>query len=158
MKWSGGEASSARREDGSRAAVLPLVGIAMVVAVIHLLTNNRYGFHRDELQFLSDARHLDWGFVAYPPFTPFVERIGLVLFGTSLVGLRLFSVLAQAAAIVVTGLMARELGGKRLAQVTAALAVALSPLPLFEGTEFQYSTFDYLWWVLAAYFIIRLLK
>ena len=67
-----------------------------MVTVIHLLTNNRYGFHRDELQFLSDARHLDWGFVAYPPFTPFVERIGLEIFGVSLVGLRLFSVIAQA--------------------------------------------------------------
>ncbi len=65
-----------------------LAGIAAVVAVIHLLTNNRYGFHRDELQFLSDARHLDWGFVAYPPLTPFVERIGLEIFGVSLVGLR----------------------------------------------------------------------
>ena len=67
--------------------------------------------------------------------------------------------IAQAiASIVVTGLMARELGGGRLAQMTAALAVALSTLPLFEGTEFQYTTFDYLWWVLIAYFVIRLLK
>ena len=80
------------------------------------------------------------------------------LFGLSLVGLRLFSVIAQAAAIVLTGLMAHELGGRRLAQVTAALAVALSPLPLFEGTEFQYSSFDYLWWVLIAYFTVRLLE
>ena len=107
---------------------------------------------------MSDARHLDWGFVAYPPLTPVVERIALSLFGLSLVGLRLFSVIAQAAAVVVTGLMAHELGGRRLAQVTAALAVALSPLPLFEGTEFQYTTFDYLWWVLIAYFTIRLLR
>jgi hypothetical protein len=137
---------------------LALVGIALVVALVHLMTNGRYGFHRDEFQFLSDARHLDWGFVAYPPFTPFVERVGLQLFGVSLVGLRLFSVIAQALAIVMTGLMARELGGGRLAQVTAALAVATSGLPVFEGTEFQYSSFDYLWWVLIAYFVIRLLK
>ncbi|HEV2114592.1 MAG TPA: glycosyltransferase family 39 protein [Terriglobales bacterium] len=135
-----------------------LLGIAAAIALLHLLTNSRYGFHRDELQTLSDALHLDWGFVAYPPFTPFVERIGIGIFGFSLVGLRLFSVLAQAAAILMTGLTARELGGGRLAQIAAALAVALSPLPLFEGTEFQYSTFDYLWWVLIAYFVIRLLK
>jgi len=70
----------------------------------------------------------------------------------------MFSVIANATAIFFTGLTARELGGGRLAQVTAALAVALSPLPLFEGTEFQYTTFDYLWWVLIAYFVIRLLK
>ena len=135
-----------------------LFAIASGLAVIHLLTNSRYGFHRDELQFLSDARHLDWGFVAFPPFTPFVERISLALFGLSLVGLRLFSVLAQAIAVFVSGLMARELGGNRLAQVTAALAVAFSGLPLFEGTEFQYTTFDFLWWVLIAYFSIRLLN
>ncbi|MGC2162143.1 MAG: glycosyltransferase family 39 protein [Silvibacterium sp.] len=135
-----------------------LLAIAAFVALVHLLTNNRYGFHRDELQFLSDALHLDWGFVAYPPLTPFLQRIGLDLFGVSLVGLRLFSVIAQAAAIVVTGLMARDLGGGRLAQITAALVIALSPLPLFEGTEFQYTSFDYLWWVLIAWFVIRLLK
>jgi hypothetical protein len=135
-----------------------LLAIAAAVTITHLLTNGRYGFHRDELQFLSDARHLDWGYVSYPPLTPFVERISLELFGLSMVGLRLFSVIAQAAGIIVTGLMARELGGKRLAQVTAALSVALSPLPLFQGTEFQYTTFDYLWWVLIAYFAIRLLR
>jgi hypothetical protein len=135
-----------------------LLGIAALVVVAHLLTNGRYGFHRDELQVLCDARHLDWGFVPYPPLTPFVERIGLELFGLSLVGLRLFSVVAQASVILVTGAMARELGGGRLAQIAAALATALAPLALFEGTEFQYTTFDYLWWVLIAYFVIRLLK
>jgi hypothetical protein len=147
-----------RPEDARTSPDLLVLGVALAVVLAHLLTNQRYGLHRDELQFLSDARHLDWGFVSYPPFTPFVERIALGLFGVSLVGLRLFSALAQASVILVTGFMARELGGGRLAQVAAALAVALSPLSLFEGTEFQYTTFDYLWWVLIAYFIIRLLE
>jgi 4-amino-4-deoxy-L-arabinose transferase-like glycosyltransferase len=146
-------AGSVRRSD-----LAILISIAAAVALAHLLTNNRYGFHRDELQFLSDALHLDWGFVAYPPLTPFVERVGMSFFGLSMVGLRLFSVLAQAVAIVVTGLAAKELGGARLAQVTAALAVAFSPLALFSGTEFQYTSFDFFWWVLIAYFIIRLLR
>jgi hypothetical protein len=152
------EESSATSRAGSRDGAWAVAGIAVVVAVIHMLTNGRYGFHRDEFQFLSDARHLDWGFVAYPPVTPFLERVGLQLFGVSMVGLRLFSVIAQAVAIVVTGLMARELGGGRLAQVIAAMAVATSGLPVFEGTEFQYSSFDYLWWGVIAYFVIRLLK
>jgi hypothetical protein len=146
------------RKRSRNADMLVLLGIAAAVGLLHILTNNRYGFHRDELQFLSDAKHLDWGFAAYPPLTPFLERVSLSIFGVSLVGLRLFSVLAQSAAIVLTGLMARELGGGCLAQVAAAFAVALSPLPLFEGTEFQYSTFDYLWWVLIAYCVVRLLK
>jgi 4-amino-4-deoxy-L-arabinose transferase-like glycosyltransferase len=131
---------------------------AGVVVLAHLLTNARYGFHRDELQVLSDALHLDWGFVPYPPFTPVIERVGLALFGLSVLWLRVFSVLAQAVVILATGWMARELGGGRRAQLAAALAVALSPLPLFEGTEFQYTSFDELWWVLSAYFVVRLLK
>jgi Dolichyl-phosphate-mannose-protein mannosyltransferase len=135
-----------------------LIGIAAVIALLHLLTNNRYGFHRDELQFLSDARHLDWGFVPYPPFTPFIEHIGLALFGVSIVCLRLSAVLAQATVVVLAGLIAKHLGGSRLAQVTSALAVGFSPIEIFEGHEFQYTSFDLLWWVLAAYFIVRLLK
>ena len=135
-----------------------LLAIAAAFALLHILTNSRYGFHRDELQFLSDARHLDWGFVAYPPFTPFVERISLSLFGISLVGLRLFSVLAQAVVILVSGLMARDLGGTRLAQVATALSVGLSAVPLFEATEFQYTSFSYFWWILVCFFTIRLLK
>jgi hypothetical protein len=158
MKLVTSEDKSHHRDDHARTDTVLLVCIAAVIALIHLLTNNRYGFHRDELQFLSDARHLDWGFVPYPPFTALVERIGLSLFGVSMVGLRLFSVIAQAAVVVVSGLMARELGGGLLAQVAAAVSVALSTLPLFEGTEFQYTTFDFLWWVLIAYFVIRLLK
>lgn len=152
------ERSFAQQNNLHRIEWAALLGIAAFVTVVHLLTNGRYGFHRDELQFLSDARHLDWGFVAYPPLTPLLERMGLEIFGLSLVGLRLFSVLAQAAALVVTGLMAREMGGGRMAQIAATVAVALSPLPLFEGTEFQYSSFDFLWWVLIAYFTIRLLR
>lgn len=135
-----------------------LVAIAAAQALVHIATNGRYGFHRDELQFLSNARHLDWGFVAYPPLTPLLEHIGLSLFGLSLQGLRLFSVIAQAVVVVVTGLMARELGAGRLAQAVAALTVVFTPLALFNGTEFQYTSFDYLWWVLIAYLTIRLLK
>ena len=147
------QASPARRGD-----ILLLAGIALAFAIAHTLTNGRYGFHRDELQFLADARHLDWGFVAYPPITPLLEHIGLAIFGLSLTWLRIFSVLAQAAVILISGLMTRDLGGSRIAQVFTALAVGLSPLPLFEATEFQYSSFDLLWWVLIACFTIRLLK
>lgn len=152
------QSPAASRSPSARADLIPLLFIAAAVALIHILTNGRYGFHRDELQFLSDAHHMDWGFVAYPPFTPFVEHISLTLFGLSLVGLRLFSVLAQATIVLVSGLMARDLGGSRLAQVTAALAVALSPLPIFEATQFQYTSFENLWWVFIAWFVIRLLK
>ena len=58
------------RPANSSGDTLALLAIAALVTILHLLTNGRYGIHRDELQFLSDARHMDWGFVPYPPFTP----------------------------------------------------------------------------------------
>ncbi len=70
----------------------------------------------------------------------------------------MLSVIAQAIVIVVSGLMARDLGGGRLAQVATALSVGLSPLPIFEATEFQYTSFGFLWYALIAWFTIRLLK
>lgn len=133
-----------------------LASIALATVIIHLMTGNRYGFHRDELATLDDARHLDWGFVAYPPLTPFFGRLSLLLFGSSLVGFRFFAAIAEAVAVVLTGLMAKELGGKRGAQIVAAVAAV--PFCLAGGTLMQYVSFDYLFWVLAAYFVVRLLK
>jgi hypothetical protein len=136
----------------------PALAVIIAIVLLHLFTNGRYGFFRDELQFLSDARNLDWGFVAYPPVVPLLARLSMSLFGVSLVGLRLFPTLAQAAALLLTALMTRELGGGRLAQAAATLGIGLSLYSLFNGRLFWYTTFDYLWWVLGAYFTIRLLK
>src|SRR5213593_4460388 len=97
-----------------------LIYLAAATVIVHLLTGGQYGFHRDELATLEDARHLAWGYVAYPPVTPFFGRISLELFGTSLTGFRFFAALAEAVAVVLTGLMARELGGSRWAQLVAA--------------------------------------
>jgi 4-amino-4-deoxy-L-arabinose transferase-like glycosyltransferase len=135
-----------------------LILLALARILLHILTNGQYGWHRDELAMLDNARHLDWGFVDYPPLAPFIARGALELFGPSLIGVRLFSALAQSIVMVLAGLMARELGGSRLAQIVAALATAITPVSIFGGTNFQYTSFDYLWWVLIAYLMIRLLK
>jgi 4-amino-4-deoxy-L-arabinose transferase-like glycosyltransferase len=135
-----------------------LISLALSVFLLHMLVNSQYGFHRDELATLDDARYLAWGYVAYPPVTPFTARLALELFGVSLVGVRLFAALAQSISIVLTGLMARELGGSRVAQFAAAVAMAITPMSLVGGAMFHYVSFDYLWWVLVAYLTIRLLK
>lgn len=135
-----------------------LVLLALVRTTLHCLTNGQYGFHRDELQTLDDARHLDWGFVAYPPITPLIARVELILFGTSLAGFRVFAAVSVSAAMVLAGLIARELGGGRREQVLTAVAVAISPVSLAQGAVFQYVSFDYLWGVTITYFLVKLLK
>src|SRR6185312_3297239 len=108
----------------------PLLVLALLRLALHLLLNTQYGFHRDELQVLDDARHLDWGYVPYPPLTPFFGWIELHLFGTTLTGFRFFAALAQCATMVLAGLIARELGGRRLAVLLAAGATATMPFSL----------------------------
>jgi hypothetical protein len=131
-----------------------LIGIALVTVVVHWITGHQYGFQRDELATLEDSRHLDWGFVAYPPLTPLFGRLSLILFGTSLTGFRFFAAMAEAVAVVLTGLMARVLGGHRGAQLLAAFAAL--PFCIGGGALMQYVSFDYLFWVLAAYCVIKL--
>jgi len=63
---------------------------------------------------------------------------------------------AEAIAVVLTGLMARGMGGRREAQFVAA--VAAIPFCLAGGALMQYVSFDYLFWVLTAYFVVKLLK
>src|SRR5512136_2071453 len=132
-----------------RAIVFSDTGMLILLALLRFvplfLHNGQLGWHRDELDFLDSARHLAWGYVAYPPFTPSVGRIGLTLFGPSLIGLRFFSTLAAAVALVLTGFMARELGGGRWAQILAAIAATIAPYAILGSVLFLYSSFDYLW-------------
>jgi 4-amino-4-deoxy-L-arabinose transferase-like glycosyltransferase len=136
-------------------AVLP---IALAVVLLHFFVNGRYGFHRDELATLDDARHLAWGFVAYPPVTPFLGRLSLALFGLSVWGARFFTAIAHCISIFLAGRIAHDLGGGRLAQGLAAMAVAISPVALASGSLLQYVAFDYLFWVLVTFFVVRLLS
>lgn len=136
----------------------PVLFLAAALFVVHLLCNGHYGFHRDELQVLDDARHLAWGYVAYPPLTAFLGRIELLLFGTSLTGFRIFSALAQCIAVVLVGLIAGELGGNSRARFVAALATACMPFTLLAGSEFMYVSFDFLWWVLLVWLLLRLIN
>ena len=58
--------------------------------------------------------------------------------------------------MLLAGLMAREMGARRSAQIIASLAA--TPYCLSGGAVMQYVSFDYFFWVLAAYFVVRLLK
>src|SRR5688572_15659827 len=111
-----------------------LLVLALCGTLFHILLNGQYGFHRDELDFIMNARRLEWGYVSYPPVTPFFARVGLELFGESLRGLRVLPAIAQGIAMVLAGLMARDMGGRRHAQILSSFAVFIAPVSLFGGT------------------------
>src|SRR5512138_538756 len=137
-------------------AVLVYLGLADLL--IHLAVAGRYGYFRDELYYIVLGQRLDFGFVDVPPFTPLMASLSRLLFGDSLVGLRLFPALAGAATVILAGLIARKLGGGRLAQALAALSVLCSGASLNFGYLLTNNAFDILFWTLSAYLLVLILK
>lgn len=154
---------AARRATGplepavGESALRGILIFAALKILFHLVTNDGYGFHRDELATIDDARHLAWGYVAYPPLTAFLGHISMLVGPAVPRVLRFLPSVAQGLVIVLTALMARRLGGDRRAQWIAALAAAIAPVSLAASSLYQYVTFDFLWWVLIAWGVASLL-
>lgn len=120
--------------------------VAAAVFALLMALSDRYGFHRDELYFIVGARHLQASYVDQPILTPLITRISLGLFGTSLVGLRLWPALAVVGTVILGGLLAREFGGGRTAQILSALGVATSGVVLGSGHLDDTTIYDILAW------------
>ncbi len=134
----------------------PVLAVAAAKVVLNLLAAGRYGWHRDELYYADAGQHLALGYVDFPSITPLLARLASILFGDSLVGLRLVASLAGAATIVVTAAVTRELGGGRRAQLLAT--VALTPLLVGANAMFQTVSFDLLCWGLVIWAAAAVLR
>ena len=150
-------------EGGALSADAPLAPIdrrIFVVAgslfVLLMALSSRYGFHRDELYFLDCGRHLAASYVDQPVFSPLIARLSLELFGVSLTGLRLWPSLAAAGTVVLGGLLAREFGGGRIAQLVGALGVATAPALLGADHILDTTPFDLLAWTALAWLVARI--
>jgi 4-amino-4-deoxy-L-arabinose transferase-like glycosyltransferase len=135
-----------------------LLGLALADFVAHMLVSTNYGYFRDELYYIAAGRHLSFGYVDFPPFIALVARVLDVLAGDALWAIHVVPALATALIVFVTGLMARELGGGRFAQALAAIASLAAVTFLATGSLFSMDALDELWWVLASYVLILILK
>jgi 4-amino-4-deoxy-L-arabinose transferase-like glycosyltransferase len=116
----------------------------------------RYGFHRDELYFLDCARHLSWSYVDQPILVPLLARVSLDVFGVSVVALRVWPALSVAATVVVAGLLAREFGGRKTAQLVSAIGVATAPALIGSGHILGTSSIDMLAWSALTLVVVRI--
>jgi hypothetical protein len=134
--------------------------LALAKLIIHLAVNlsGGYGYFRDELYYIACSDHMTWGYVDQPPFSIAALWLSRLLFGDSLFALRLFPAFAGAVVVALSGLMTKELGGKRYAQVLASCCTILAPLTLGMNSYFSMNSFDILFWSLAFYLIIVIMK
>jgi predicted membrane-bound mannosyltransferase len=151
------------RNDGSREPWIKSAGavvaaVAAVKPILHLYAGRHYGYSVDELYYLACASHLAWVYVDQPPLIALIARIAPVLLGDSLSAIRLFPALAGAGLAVMTGLMARELGGKRFAQGLAALCALAAPGFLAFDHFLTMNAFEPLFWMGCAWVAIRMVR
>ncbi len=142
----------------TRSAGAILLVIAASKLVVHLYAGRHYGYFVDELYYLACSRHLDWGYVDQPPLIALVTWIWRSVLGQSLAALRLLPALAGAAEVVLTALLARELGGNRFAQALAGITALVAPAILGGDGLLTMNAFEPLFWMGCAYLLIRMIK
>lgn len=135
-----------------------LAGLALARVLLQAPGVNHYGFFRDELYYIACSHHLAWGYIDQPPLIALVAWLARHLFGDSLAGYRVLPVLAGGATVFFAGLLARELGGGRLAQFLAAATILLAPLSLAFTSFLSMNAFEPILWVLCAWIAVRVVK
>jgi hypothetical protein len=135
-----------------------LLYLGLLTILIHFLSNGGYGYFGDELYYMACGRHLAWGYVDQPPFVALMAAVTRHLLGSSLFALRFFPALCGGLLVLLTGLMTREMGGGRYAQVLAGVAAMVAPAYLAIDNYFSMNCFDQVFWALAGYIVIRILK
>ena len=122
---------------------------ALLKVFMHLPVLHRYGYHMDELYFMACGKHFAAGYVDHPPLVPWIGAFADLLFGQSLVGLRIFSVIAGAVALFLTGWLVKRLGGGWFAQVVACLAMLIAPVYMRSGNMLCIPAFEPLFWMIS---------
>lgn len=135
-----------------------VVAIALTKLILHCVFNNRYGYFRDEFDYMSCGDHLAWGYVDQPPLVPFLVRVSRMVVGDSLRSIRFLPALAGSAVVILTAMIAREFGSRRFALILSAVAVLVAPIYLSGGSLLTTNSFEPLLWMGCVYFVILAIK
>jgi dolichyl-phosphate-mannose-protein mannosyltransferase len=132
--------------------------IAFAKLLFHIYYNNRYGYFRDEFDYIACGDHLGWGYVDQPPLVPFLIHICRAILGDSLRSIRFIPALASSLLVVQTAVLAREFGGRRFALLLSAITVVIAPQYLSNGSLLGTNCLEPNLWMGCAYFAILAIK
>jgi len=132
--------------------------IALAEFALHLYFNNRYGYFRDEFNYMSCGDRLQWGYVDQPPLIPFLIHVCRAVLGDSLRSIRFIPALASSLLVVQTAAITRELGGRRFAVLLAAICTVVAPQYLSNGSLLGTNSLEPNLWMGCAYFAILAIR
>jgi hypothetical protein len=135
----------------------PVLAIAAVAAVVHLVVATRFGWHRDEFYYVITGRHLAWGYVDQPPLTPLLARFAATLPG-GVLPLRVLAIACQVGCVLLGAKLAAEFGGRARAQAIAAGAVATSMAFVAASVLFGTTVTDQVVWAAMFVAVARALR
>lgn len=135
-----------------------MILIAGAVSFVLIAFASGYGYHRDELYFIAAGDHLDWAYADQGPLTPLIARAMTEISPDSLTVLRIPSAIAAGAIVFLTGMLVRELGGTRRAELIASGCAAVGVIVLFTGHLLSTSTVDLLAWTAVTWLVVRALR
>ena len=137
----------------------PVVLAVLVLAKLgtHLALATQYGRHRDEYYFIDCGKHFALGYVDHAPLVPWIAGLSTTLFGDSLVMLRLPSIMAGAASVWLTILLARRFSAGVFGQALAGMAVLFAPAFLRMHGMLDIPAFEPVFWSVGALLIIDLI-
>jgi 4-amino-4-deoxy-L-arabinose transferase-like glycosyltransferase len=153
-------ASDTASKDHSYLANGMLIPIAMALGkfLFHCYFNNRYGYFRDEFNYMDCGDHLAWGYVDQPPLIPFLIHVCRAVLGDSLRSIRFVPAVASSLLVVETAILAREFGGRRFALLLSAIAIVIAPQYLSNGSLLGTNCLEPNLWIGCAYFAILAIK
>jgi hypothetical protein len=151
------QAAEQTPEDLPSLSIPVLSALVAAKIALHIPGLFRYGYFRDELYFLDCARHLDWGYVDHAPLVAIYAKIALLL-GASLPALRVLPILAGVAVVVLTVLIARQLGGDAFAQALAGIAIVFAPVSLMIDSILSMNAFEPVFWMGCVWVLIRIVR
>lgn len=138
-----------------------LLGVAAIKFALHAAAAwflpEPFSYFRDELYYLACAERLDFGYVDHPPLSVAILWGVRALAGDSLLAIRLTAALFGALALIVAGLITRELGGGRFAVLFTSLCVLLAPAFLGIHSFYSMNAIDHFIWAMSFYLIARIL-
>ncbi len=134
----------------------PVLLVAGLFVVALLALAGAYGFHGDEMYFVVAGQHPAFGYVDQPPLTPLLSAASVALLGVTPTAVRVLPAIEMGLIVILTALIARDLGGSRRAQMLAAITAALSGY-LGAGHLDTTTDPDLLAWAIIVWLLVKLL-